>query len=152
MNDTDFLELVMRHQDGTLSAAETSAFEAAMHADPAKRKLFTESQLRSMALHDRFRQEAFRIEPAPRKYTSWSARPITAMAAGLVIGLFSASIVWALSAPKATTERLFSLQNGSFEEKRLERGFPRQTGLWSGDAGPRSRAILLRVEFAQHQL
>jgi len=133
MNDTEFLELAMRHQDGVLSAAETSAFEAAMHADPAKRRLFTESQLRSMALHDRFRQEAFRLEPAPRKQTTWSTRPITAMAAGLVIGLFSASMMWALSAPKATTERLFSLQNGSFEEQRLERGFPRQTGLWSGD-------------------
>jgi hypothetical protein len=55
------------------------------------------------------------------------------MAAGLVIGLFSASIVWAISSPKATTERLFSLINGSFEEKRLETGFPRQTGVWSGD-------------------
>jgi hypothetical protein len=55
------------------------------------------------------------------------------MAAGLVIGLFSASIVWAISSPKATTERLFSLINGSFEEERLETGFPRQTGVWSGD-------------------
>jgi hypothetical protein len=55
------------------------------------------------------------------------------MAAGLVIGLFSASIVWAISSPKATTERLFSLLNGSFDENRLERGFPHQTGFWSGD-------------------
>lgn len=133
MTDTEFLELAMRHQDGALSAAETSAFETAMRADPAKRRLFTELQMRSMALHERFRQEAFRAEPAPRKHATWSTRPLTAMAAGLVIGLFSASIMWALSAPKATTERLFSLQNGGFEERRLERGFPRQTGLWSGD-------------------
>jgi hypothetical protein len=51
----------------------------------------------------------------------------------LVIGLFSASILWAISAPRMSTERLFSLQNGSFDEKRLERGFPHQTGPWSGD-------------------
>jgi hypothetical protein len=96
-----------------------------------------------MALHDRFRQEAFRRDTetpvCESKRTdrsvcfSWISRPITAMAAGLVIGLFSASIVWAISSPKATTERLFSLLNGSFDENRLEQGFPHQTGFWSGD-------------------
>jgi hypothetical protein len=55
------------------------------------------------------------------------------MAAGLVIGLFSASIVWAISSPKATTERLSSLVDGSFERNALGRGFPRQPGIWSGD-------------------
>ena len=55
------------------------------------------------------------------------------MAAGLVIGLFSASIVWALSSPKATTERLFTLINGGFEENQIASGFPKQTGVWSGD-------------------
>lgn len=105
-----------------------------MLGDPAKRQLFAETQLRSMALHDRFRQEAFRVEPAPTKRIAWITRPIAAMAAGLVIGLFSASVVWAISSPKATTERLFSLINGSFDEDRLEVGFPHQTGVWSGDA------------------
>jgi hypothetical protein len=143
MNDTDFLHLLMRHQDGTLTPDEMTAFEAVMRDDPGKRQLFAETQLRSMALHDRFRQEAFqhdtdtpvcalsRTDKSVR--FSWITRPITAMAAGLVIGLFSASIVWAISSPKATTERLFSLVNGSFEEERLESGFPRQTGVWSGD-------------------
>jgi len=143
MNDTDFLHLLMRHQDGTLTPDEMTAFEAVMRDDPAKRQLFADTQLRSMALHDRFRQEAFQRDTdtpvcAPSRTDksvrfTWITRPITAMAAGLVIGLFSASIVWAISSPKATTERLFSLINGSFEEKRLETGFPRQTGVWSGD-------------------
>jgi hypothetical protein len=138
MNDTDFLHLLMRHQDGTLTPDEMTAFEAVMRDDPAKRQLFADTQLRSMALHDRFRQEAFQSgcgfsrTPEKKRFT-WITRPITAMAAGLVIGLFSASIVWAISSPKATTERLFSLINGSFEEERLESGFPRQTGVWSGD-------------------
>ena len=133
MNDTDFLAQAMRYQEGILTPVEVIAFETAMRDDPAKRQLFADMQVRSMALHDRFRQEAFRIEPAPKKNLTWVTRPITAMAAGLVIGLFSASIVWAISAPKATTERLFSLLNGSFDENRLERGFPHQTGFWSGD-------------------
>jgi len=143
MNDTDFLAQAMRYQDGVLTPNEIAAFETAMRDDPAKRQLFADTQVRSMALHDRFRQEAFRRDTGTPVCESkrtdrsvcftWITRPITAMAAGLVIGLFSASIVWAISSPKATTERLFSLLNGSFDEMRLERGFPHQTGFWSGD-------------------
>ncbi|MCF7789406.1 MAG: hypothetical protein K9N47_25010 [Prosthecobacter sp.] len=134
MNDTEFLELAMRHQDGTLSAAETSAFEAAMLADPAKRRLFTEAQLRSMALHDRFRQEAFRVAPPEKQRRAWHTRPAAAMAAGLVCGLFCASFVWAVSAPKVTAERLDALVDGGFENSHVEEGFPARTGVWSGDA------------------
>jgi hypothetical protein len=138
MNDTDFIRLLMRHQDGTLTPDDMTAFEAVIRDDLTKRQLFAETQLRSMALHDRFRQEAFQSgcgfsrTPDKKRFT-WITRPITAMAAGLVIGLFSASIVWAISSPKATTERLFSLINGSFDEERLEAGFPRYIGVWSGD-------------------
>ena len=133
MNDTDFLALLMRHQDGTLTPDEMTAFEAVMRADPAKRQLFAETQVRSMALHEHFRQEAFRVEPTTKRKTTWITRPIAAMAAGLVMGLFSASIVWAISSPKATTERLSSLVDGSFEQRTIGRGFPRESGVWSGD-------------------
>ncbi len=138
MNDIDFLAQAMRHQDGVLTSDEIAAVEAAMRGDPAKRQLFAETQLRSMALHDRFRQEAFQSgygfsRTLDKKRITWITRPIAAMAAGLVIGLFSASVVWAISSPRATTERLFALINGSFDEARIETGFPRQTGFWSGD-------------------
>jgi hypothetical protein len=138
MNDIDFTEKLMRYQDGALSADETTAMEQAMLDDPSKRQLFAEAQVRSMALHDRFRQQAFQSgcgfsRNSEKTRRIWITRPIAAMAAGLVIGLFSASIVWAISSPKATTERLFSLLNGSFDENRVEAGFPRQTGLWGGD-------------------
>ena len=133
MNDTDFLQLLMRHQDGVLTLDEIAALEAVMRDDPAKRQLFAGTQLHSMALHDSFRQASFEIKPVPKPRSIWTTRPIAAMAAGLVIGLFSASIVWAISAPRATTERLFSLSNGSFDEQRVEVGFPSQIGVWSGD-------------------
>lgn len=133
MNDTVFLAQAMHYQDGVLTPDEVIAFETAMRDDPAKRQLFADTQVRSMALHDRFRQEAFHVGSAPKKKATWITRPIVAMAAGLVIGLFSASIVWAISSPKATTERLSSLVDGSFEQKAVGRGFPRHTGVWSGD-------------------
>jgi hypothetical protein len=60
-----------------------------------------------------------------------------AAAAGLVIGLFGASVVWAITNPKAvaTASRLFALVDGSFEKQRghLASGFPSNLGLWSGD-------------------
>lgn len=133
MNEFDFLHLFMRHQDGVLTADEITALEAVLRDDPTKRQLFAGTQIRSMALYDRFRQDAFRVEPASRGEISWITRPMAAMAAGLVMGLFSASIVWAMSSPRATAERLFSLINGSFDENRLKHGFPHQTGCWSGD-------------------
>ena len=84
MNDIDFLAQAMRYQDGVLTPDELAAFEAAMRDDPSKRQLFADTQLRSMALHDRFRQQAFqRVAdipvsiPAPRRFT-WITRPITA--------------------------------------------------------------------------
>ena len=143
MNDTHFLECLMRYQDSALSPDQIIALEQAMLADPAKRQLFAVTQLRSLALHDRFRQQAFQCEPEPTVWaasvpdnsirSNWCTRPLTTLAAGLVIGLFSASLVWAISSPKTTTERLFSLLNGSFDEPRLQTGFPHQTGVWSGD-------------------
>ena len=152
MNDTDFLAQAMRYQDSVLTPDEITALAAVMRDDPGKRQLFAGTQLRSMALHDRFRQEAFRRDidtpvcartrtgKSPR--FTWITRLIASMAAGLVIGHFSASIVWAISSPRATTERLLSLFNGSFEEGHCEAGFPCQTGVWSGDEAAISKGKL----------
>jgi hypothetical protein len=138
MTETEFLDLAMRYQDGGLTPEEVAAFEAAMRDVASNRRLFAETQLRSMALHDRFRQEAFQADlsssrEAERKRASWLSRPFAAMAAGLAIGLFSASILWAIASPKVTAERIFALQDGSFEENQVLRGFPRLPGIWSGD-------------------
>lgn len=70
--------------------------------------------------------------------TAWlSWRPLTAAAAGLVIGLFSATFVWAVTSPRvvATASRLFALVDGSFEKQpgHVAAGFPFEAGVWSGD-------------------
>jgi hypothetical protein len=59
MNDTDFLAPAHAYQDGVLTPDELATLESAMRDDATKRQLFADTQLRSMALHDRFRQEAF---------------------------------------------------------------------------------------------
>lgn len=133
MNDSDFFTLLMRHQDGTLMPDELAALEAAMREDAGRRRLFAETQVRSMALHEHFRRDAFQRPGPPQRRARWFTRPVAAMAAGLALGLFCASLVWAISAPRMTSERLFALMNGGFEESSLGRGFPRETGVWSGD-------------------
>lgn len=138
--ETAFLEKIMRYQDGALSADEVVALEAEMRADAAKRRAFAGAQMRSMALHDRFRQDAFRVQP-PAKRSAWLAslvsRPFAAAAAGLAFGLVCASFAWAVASPSAvaTMVRVFALEDGSFEKSfgKLPSGFPRQTGLWGGD-------------------
>lgn len=65
------------------------------------------------------------------------ARPWLAAAAGLMIGLLSASMVWALTSTKAvaTVSRLFTLADGSFEKGGgvIASGLPTTFGVWSGD-------------------
>jgi hypothetical protein len=141
MSDPEFLESLVRYQDGALSPAEIETFERVLHDDPERRRQFAESQLRSMALHDHFRQEAFRVpvdSPARVRVDRLSWRPLFAAAAGLMIGLFGASVVWAISTPDwiATASRVAGLIDGGFEHGTtgpIGTGFPETTGRWSGD-------------------
>lgn len=80
------------------------------------------------------------LEPAPKAETPlrtsprWFAwRPLTAAAAGLVIGLFSASMVFGFGA--RSVEKVISLLQESFEggPAPLVKGIPQDVNLWSGD-------------------
>ena len=80
------------------------------------------------------------LEPAPkaetplRTSTRWFAwRPLTAAAAGLIIGLFSASMVFGFGV--RSLERVVSLFQESFESgpAPLVKGMPQEVNLWSGD-------------------
>lgn len=138
MTDPEFLETLVRYEDGALSTAEIETLERALHDDPGRRREFAAMQLRSMALHDHFRQEAYRTpeRATASTYRPWKARPALAATAGLVIGLFCATVAWGMVSPRAvaTAERLLTLADGSFEGGAVAAGFPKGTGVWSGDA------------------
>ncbi len=73
-----------------------------------------------------------------QRRTGWFQwRPLTAAAAGIAIGLFCATVAWAVASPRAvaTMKRVFALEDGSFEKLSgaVPSGFPKQTGVWSGD-------------------
>lgn len=142
MTDPEFFETLASYQDGSLAPELIEALESALQEDPERRRHFAEWQLRSMALHDHFRQEAFRVPaatPARGRKTTWATlRPPLAAAAGLVIGLFGASVVWAISTPEwtATASRVTGLGDAGYEEGPagpIDPGFPSTTGRWSGD-------------------
>jgi hypothetical protein len=94
------------------------------------------------ALINRLRDDSIvaLLEPAPKAETPlststrWFAwRPLTAAAAGLVIGLFSASMVFGFGA--RSVEKVVSLLQVSFESgpAPLVTGMPQEVNLWSGD-------------------
>jgi hypothetical protein len=94
------------------------------------------------ALINRLRDDSIvaLLEPAPTVETAlrtsprWFAwRPLTAAAAGLVIGLFSASMVFGFGV--RSLEKVVSLLQESFEggPAPLVKGMPQEVNLWSGD-------------------
>jgi hypothetical protein len=70
-------------------------------------------------------------------FRSFAARPVTAALAGLVVGLFGASMVFGYVVPRVKNEALRSMTvfTESFESETLipQRGFPSRAGVWSGD-------------------
>lgn len=140
MTDPEFFETLARYQDGVLSPEAVEVLERALQEGPERRKYFAEWQLRSMVLHDHFRQEAFRVPERATASTHrpWKPRPALAAAAGLAIGLFGASVVWAISTPElvATASLVTGLGDADFEGGSpglIVVGFPRTTGHWAGD-------------------
>jgi hypothetical protein len=74
------------------------------------------------------------LEPSKTASPRWFAwRPLTAAAAGLVIGLFSASMVFGFGV--RSLEKVVSLLQESFEggPAPLVKGIPQDVNLWSGD-------------------
>ncbi len=59
--DTEFLQRVMRWQDGALSEQELGALEAEMMASEEKRRQFAELQMQSMLLNEALRREAYAV-------------------------------------------------------------------------------------------
>lgn len=57
--EQQFLELVMQFQDGTLSEEGMAELSEAISRAPAKRRLFQQTQLRTAAIQDLFRMDAF---------------------------------------------------------------------------------------------
>ena len=113
-----------------------------LRENPDARSTMARLMVDEQSLISRLRDDSIvaLLEPAPkaetplRTSTRWFAwRPLTAAAAGLVIGLFSASMVFGFGV--RSLEKVVSLFQESFESgpAPLVKGIPQDVNLWSGD-------------------
>jgi len=142
---TNWHDLIQRYISGTITEAETEALEQQLKTDPALRDWYldalnldsaleaaAESAQTALSLPVPLSQRA--LTPVGATSTRWFTwRPLTAAAAGLVIGLFSASMVFGFGA--RSVEKVISLLQESFESgpAPLVTGMPEEVNLWSGD-------------------
>ena len=126
----------------THDTSARSELNTLLRENPDARSTVARLMVDEQALISRLRDDTIvaLLEPAPkaetplRTSTRWFAwRPLTAAAAGLVIGLFSASMVFGFGV--RSLEKVVSLFQESFESgpAPLVKGIPQEVNLWSGD-------------------
>lgn len=144
-------ELLLESRTRKLSGVERQELNSILRADEAARALAAQTLMDDAALAEELRSEQMEAllaadsggmlgaaqhspEAKQRRWMQW--RPLTAAAAGVMLGLLCASLAWAVATPRAmaTAERLFALVDGGFEDGAVSAGFPKQLGGWSGDA------------------
>ena len=112
--------------------------------NPEARPIMARLMVDEEALISRLREDGIveLLEPAPthktapRMRTRWFAwRPLTAMTAGVVFGLFGASVLFGFGPGGRRQEKVTSLLVESFESgpAPLITGVPQQVNQWSGD-------------------
>jgi hypothetical protein len=134
------LQAVRDTQDTSARAELNMLLRDIPEARPIMARLMVDEQ----ALIGRLREDGIveLLEPAPRHKTSprmrtrWFAwGPLTAMTAGVVFGLFGASVLLGFGPGGRWTEKVTSLFVESFESGPvpLVTGVPQQPNQWSGD-------------------
>ena len=162
-------QLIAAHLDGALSDNERAALNTWLKADAASLRRFTEAvmfeqQIRTAAHANAAQHAAADFDAATTQVTtlksSWLQwRPLMAAAAGLVIGLFSASMVFGFVVQRGVEKRTpLAVFEPGFENAQmpLAIGFPDGAGRWSGDAAqvvaaengvlPKEGKFMLRLE------
>ena len=134
--------LLSRAADEAATAQEWRELEALLAAAPAARRRYVQM----MDLHAELRARHVKASspaaapglPESRGSFAWlSWRPITAAAAGIVLGMICTSVVFAYTVPKlpAGKTKLLPLADAGFESGSPvpARGIPARAGVWSGD-------------------
>lgn len=138
-------DLIERYISGTITEAETEALEQQLKTDADLRDWYLDAVNLDSALELTAESaELAMILPVPPshrvltpasshpfRWLSW--RPLTAAAAGLVIGMFCTSVVFGFGV--RSFERVVSLLRESFESgpAPMVTGVPQELNLWSGD-------------------
>ncbi len=138
MNPTERNELIDALIEGEISEADFLRLEAELSVDPAARKAYFDRVALSQALAEEAMAFPARQTTivTPHRSVWLQGRPLTAAAAGVVLGLFCAGAAWAVVRPRQNGPRVNTvLLEESFEkhEERLPEGFPTGAGVWGGE-------------------
>jgi hypothetical protein len=135
VSEPHLLETLVRFQEGSLDSSEYETLEHVLGRDPQGRRHFIEMQLRSMAIHDHFRQAAYRLggRSVGSSWVKWILSRTAATAAGIALGICCSSLVFAYALPWSA--RLSTIFFDSFEAgpAPLTDGAPSAPGHWGGD-------------------
>ncbi len=135
-------DLIERQLNGTLCDEEAAALQVALKADRSLRLRYLDFANLDFALEAKA-ASARELLNAPyevkaKQESSWlSSRSLVATGAGIVFGMVCTSVVFAYAVPrmKRDPQPVIALFSESFEDVKavLGRGFPNDTGGWSGD-------------------
>lgn len=174
-SDDPRYELIRRHHDGEALPDEIAQLEVDLSKDVAFREAYVryfnlDVALGSFAYDRQTGNQNSRPPLSTALSTSSSGRsyrrPLSAAAAGFVIGICCTSLVWAYAIPRyqSTKSDDLAMLTQSFEDAAMPwlSGFPKQTGQWGGDAAqvvtaqgsvfPKSGTHMLRFEPATSDL
>lgn len=131
-SEHDRLELIRRHFDGAVSEEERNTLQEVLRHDAAFRRLFARYANIDSALGSgmiALKQPERSLERTVR--FQW--RPLWAAAAGLVIGLASASLVYGFVTQRHPKPQTLLAEGFENVEMLRDHGFPQRVGVWSGD-------------------
>lgn len=143
--NTDWHELIQRYIAGTITDEEARTLQDALKRDAELADSYLSYVNLDVALEAKAEAAEMTpgvdrvIVPPPQRWTGWmrQIRPLSAAAAGLVIGLFSASVVFGFVVQRGLEKRTpVAVFEPDFENAQmpLANGFPSGPGQWSGDA------------------
>lgn len=135
-NDPHF-ELIRRCRDGEASPEELAQLESRLHEDAGFRLAYVRYMNLDVALGSLSKaSEQTGLAPAiafPRRHSWPQWRPLTAAAAGIVFGLFGASVVYGMVARhpfRAQTLLVEGFENAAMP---IESGVPARKNVWAGE-------------------
>ena len=134
MKDERLDDLIDQHLNSAMSEASRRELEDRLLHSAADRARFWELAETHAFPHESIQQKLAKpVAKIPRRTVWLQWRPLAAAAAGLVIGLFSASVLFAYAAP--SLRKVVTLLNESFESGPAPpaKGVPIEPGVWSGD-------------------
>ena len=129
------MELVRRYLGGEATLEEAQRLESMLAVDAQLRRDYLAYARVEAGLSSKVRPELVKTASPAGRWLSW--RPLAAAAAGLVIGCFSTSVVWALNTPSwadGIRRMLLPLGNPGFErhETLPQAHLVPQAAQWSG--------------------